>query len=111
MKAQTSETVTPYRTSLNLIDSFLLAFGLVASMTDGMLTILVLARGGFELNPILRLLIRKIGPMSAVISTRVPVLGVLLAVFFVGNRMLLMVAVGVPASAAIFTLVSFVSTL
>jgi hypothetical protein len=111
VKAERCGTVTPCRTRLNLVDSFLLALGVVALMMDGIVTVLVLARGAFELNPVLRLLIRKTGLRTAVIWTRVIVLGLLLTLFFSENTALLMVAVGVPTSAAILTLVSFASTL
>jgi hypothetical protein len=85
------------------LDFTLVGMGIVAIVCDGLLTHYVLDMSGFEFNPMLRILIRKVGVWTALVISRIAALLVLLVVSVLMDHIVLILTVMIWCVAAAFT--------
>lgn len=81
----------------------ILLLGIITSALDGIFTVDVLSRGGYEVNPIVRFLVTRIGAPIAVFLTRVGIFGLLFAFWMLGDSVIIALISIVTACAALFT--------
>jgi hypothetical protein len=89
--------------------SIILALGLTSAALDGVFTYIVINAGGYELNPIIRLLVRRTSVTSTVLLTRLAIFGLLLTFWLLSDTILVVSCFLVTSSAAAFTAKSIVA--
>ena len=85
------------------LQTFVLLLGIVLAVLDGLFTVLVIERGGYELNPVVRVLVKRFGVTRGVLITRLPVLGVLVAFWFLNDLELMISVLAILVLATTFT--------
>jgi hypothetical protein len=88
----------------------LLATGLIAAVLDGLLTLNILRAGGHEINPLFKRLITNLNVNTSVVLTRLVLFALMILVALVGDRLLLLAAIGIPVAAVLFNAVSIAVT-
>ena len=84
-------------------------WGTVFIVADGILTFVLVSKGGHEINPVLRFLIGKLGLARTIVVTKILASAVLITAIWSNELLLILPSVFVPVIAAAYCLTSVVS--
>lgn len=83
--------------------SLILVLGIIFAVLDGIFTVVVINRGGYEVNPMLRFLVDKAGVTNAVFVTRLAIFGLLGTFWLLSDTIFITSVAVITACAAVFT--------